>query len=423
MTISLRMGWRNLRRNPRRTAIQVAATAVAFAVLIVLSGLLLGSMRQLLESGTRLRSGHLQVHQAGYLPERSIYDTLGGDDGTDWRGIESDLAAAAGVAATAPRVQTAGLLSFGDRTCGATLLGVEPEQERRVTRLLDMTKSGSPARLDAPREIAVGNRLAERLAVDPGDEVAILTVAADGSLGYDLYRVRSILDTGLREVDDVLAVMRLEDLQGLMALAPERIHEIAARCERPEIADVVVGRIRAAGVLPGDAVVQSWGELNPMLRDYEAMAGASNKVVIALVSILAALSVFNTMSMAVYERTRELGMLSAIGTPPGLVIRILVTECLTMTLCGILAGFLLGALGIWWFAVRGWDLTKFAGSFSFAGAVFDTHLRAVWPRGEVGFAAVSLVVWGLLVTLLPAWRAVRLRPVAALRAPAGGADG
>lgn len=414
--VTLRLGWRNAWRNPRRSLLSVAAVAVAFAVLLTLESLRAGLTQQMLDSGTRLLLAHVQVHDGAYLPDRGFHDTLGGEEGTDWPRLLQALDAVPGVAASAPRVIAFALLSTGTRSAGAEILGVEPAREREVTSLLATSADrAAPADL-APGTVLLGATLAEELDAGAGSEIALVTQAADGSVGNALATVGGILRTGLAEVDRSLAVVPIADLQQLIALDPRRIHEVALRLEDPQHAAAVVDALTASGVLPAGARARSWASLAPALADYLRLSAGWSWVMIAIIGTFAAFGVLNTMLMAVFERTHEMGVLVALGLRPAQLLLMVVAESLALAATGLLAGAALGTAGVAYLAWHGWDLTRWAQGVTIAGVLIDPVLRGAWAWTAAPAIAAALAAITTAASLVPALRAARLRPVQALAA-------
>jgi ABC-type lipoprotein release transport system permease subunit len=391
--------------------------AVAFAVLLVIEGLREGMARQMLDNGTGLMMGHLQVHDAAYLPDRGLHDTLGGAGGTDVAGLLRAVEAGTGVEAAAPRVFGFGLLSTGPRSAGAQLMGVDPAREARVTRLLASVVAGRGLAGAPANAVLLGRTLAEELGAEVGAEVAVVTQATDGSIGNELLRVQGIFRTGLAGLDRTLAIARVADLQALLALAPERVHEIVTRTADPRRAAEIAAALAAAGTLPPGARIESWQSLAPALVDYLALLRGWNWVMVGIVGTFAALGVLNTMLMAVFERTRELGVLAALGMRPWQLLAMVLAESAALAVIGLAGGLVLGAAGMSYFVAHGWDLSRWTRGLTIAGVLVDPVLRGAWTWDTAAGTALALGAITILAALLPARRAARLRPVEALTAP------
>lgn len=414
--MTLRLGWRNLWRNPRRSVITVSAIGAAYAFLIALMGLMEGLKEQLLNNGTSLMLGHLQIHDSRYLPDRNVYDTIGGDEGADVGPLLERLRAHAEVQACAPRVYGFGLLSTGERSAGAQILGVDPNAEAKVSRILQSVAQGGGLTANTSHAVLLGDALAQELNAGVGTEVAVVTQTAEGTLGNELYRVCGILHTGLRFFDRSVAVVHRVELQELLALGPRRIHEVALRIEDPIVAETFCRSLNASGMLPSDTAVQGWGDLLPQLRDYLNLAAGMNKFIISLVALFAAFGVLNTMTMAVFERSREIGMLNSLGMSPTLIASSILAESAFLAVLGLAAGFGLGAVMMSYMTTHGLDLRSWTGEFTMLNTRVDPVLKASWAWEQVFWAGVGLSVAALLATYLPAQRAARLDPIKALRA-------
>jgi len=405
------LGLRNLRRNPLRSLITIGGLASGYAVLMFLVSLTEGMLDQMLNNGTDLLVGHVQIQHRAYLPDRDLYETLGGSGGTDWRALADRLLDEPEVVAATARIHTAGLASTGEFSAGVVIVGIDPVQEAKVSALQGQ---GNPKNLQG-RGLILGEALQQELVAGAGSEIALVTQAADGTIGNDLYRNRGTLHTGMAALDRSLTLVHLADLQELLSLEPQRIHEIALRLRDPSEAESFAARMNESGILPPDAVARSWRSLLPTLSDYLDMAGASYVLMIGLVALFAALGVLNTMLMSVFERVRELGMLSALGMRPARVVLTVLSESLALTVSGLGAGLALGSLLVWHLSATGLDLRAWMGEISLVETRMDPVIPVVWSWKAVWWPAVGLVLATIVASLIPALRAAFVNPVLAMR--------
>jgi len=417
--IALRLGWRNLWRNSRRSLITISAVGCGYAFLIVLIGLTVGMAGQMLKNGTGLLMGDLQLHHSDYLPERSLYDTIGRDSSSELEGVLHQLSLYPQLAGRSPRVYGFGLLSTGENSAGARLMGVDPQVELGVSSFLSGLQAGA---LDdsVERSLLLGDVLARELEASIGSQVAIVTQAADGSLGNDLFLVSGILHTGLSYLDRSLAVLYLADLQELLALSPDEVHEIAVKIGDPMAADSFAAQLNASENWPADTVAQSWGELAPQLRDYVNLAQGMYGFIIVLIGLFTATGVLNTMMMAVFERSREIGLVAALGMRPLLIVSSILLESLFLGVLGLIVGFGFGAWGMSYLTTQGLDLSRWMGELSMLGTRMDPILKASWGWDYVLWSALGLLLATFFAALFPAVKAARLNPVQALSAPVEG---
>lgn len=410
----VRLGWRNLWRNTRRSLITVSGVAFAFAFLIVLMGFSRGVILQLLRNGTELMVGHLQVHDGEYLPDRSIYSTIGGSTGSDWQAAVARIRRHPSVCHAAPRVYGFGLLSTGNRSAGGQIVGVVASDERGLNRLFTEDVA---AALSKEHSLALGAQLASDIGAKVGDEVAVIAPAADGTQGNVLVRVTAIVRTGLPTLDRSLALMRLEDVQALLALEPGRIHEIAVTVGDPMTATTVAQELAQISGLPAGTEVETWRDLLPQLSDYLDAAGAINTIIIGLVVTFASVSLLNAMAMATFERTHEFGLLNAIGMKPRLIVATVLGESLCLVALGLVGGLLLGTPPMIYLTTHGVNLSWLTGGLAMFDSRIDPLVKGVWDWRTIPRAALSLAVATVVAAYWPARRATRVDAVEALRAP------
>jgi len=412
----LQLAWRNLWRNPRRTFITMAAIAFGYTMLLFVACLMAGLRWQMIENGTCLVMSQVQVHAPGYYPNRSIQKTLGGRQGTDVGAMLATITADRRIYAAAPRVYGYGLLSAAHRSAGVELMGVVPDEEPRITILNGQMAKGNYLTARMPKGVVIGDKLASTIGIKVSSEIVLLTQAADGSMGNDIYTVAGIFHSGLDAVDRGLVLMSLSSLQELLHLAPARIHEVGIKLNDITAATTVAAglQVQLDKTLPVRAM--AWPELAPELASYVQFNRGITFVLFFIFFLLAVIGVMNTMLMAVFERTRELGMLMALGMRPIQVIVLILTEAAGLTVASLIVGGALSVPLLWYLQVHGLDLGGATGEvISLAGVVVG-HLwygRQDFPayiEAALGLAATTLVS-----ALYPAWRAAHFRPTEAIR--------
>jgi ABC-type lipoprotein release transport system permease subunit len=412
----LQLAWRNLWRNPRRTFIAMAAIAFGYVMLLFVACLMAGLRWQMIENGTCLVMSQIQVHAPGYYPNRAIQKTLGGRQGTDVNAMLGALTADRRVYAAAPRVYGSGLLSAAHRSVGVELMGIVPDQERKITILNSQIVKGSYLTMQMPKGVVIGDKLASTIGIEVGSEIVLLTQAADGSLGNDVYTVVGIFHTGLDAADRGLVLMSLSSLQELLHMASARIHEVGIKLNDIRAATAVAAalEVQLGKALP--VRVRAWPELAPELASYVQFNRGITFVLFLIFFLLAVIGVMNTMLMAVFERTRELGMLMALGMRPVQVIVLILAEAAGLAMASLVVGGAVGVPLLWYLQVHGLDLGGATGEVVSLAGVVVGHL---W-YGRQDFSAYSQAALGLAATALvsalyPAWRAAHFLPTEAIR--------
>ena len=404
------IGWRNLGRHRKRTVLTALGLAVGYFAVVFMIGWSQGLMAEMVENATGLVSGQIEIHDAEYRPERSLFDTIGGRDGADIARLLDVIAAEAGVVAVAPRVYAGGLISSGESTSAGMLMGIDPERERTVSRFLDELVDGRIPE-SGRNELAIGTEMARQLAVGVGDDVVVVAPGADGSMGNDLYAVAGIFRTGMVELDASNAVLPLMDLQTLITLDPSRIHQIAVATEDPWIADDTAARLVAA-LAPDDLALEvaPWTELNPVIVEFVALVDAFYFIIFFIVFGIAIFGVANTMLMATYERRREIAVMLALGATPRSVVKTVLYEAAAMGVVALALGVAVSLpLMLWWHNAPP-DLSGLYGDLTMQGVLLRPVLRVEWNLAVWIWGGVALVVTALLAALYPAARAAQVPP-------------
>lgn len=396
---------RNIWRNRRRTLLTLSAMVVSSALLILCLGVFSGMLKDMLASATEQYFGHLVISARGYQDNRDMFANF--SDTTDLGALQQEQ-----VLGSSPRLRSFGLLSHQNNSSPVELLGVLPEREQQVTNLQEHLQTGSYLQAEDQNGAVIGVGLARRLAVQPGDQLVFVTQAADGSIGNDLLQVRGVFSTGDQGHDNSLVLVPLDWLRQLLVL-PGTLHEIAVRIEHPVQAATLAASLQQQ--LPDTLEVLDWGQMLPEMREVVASYDVSRMIIVIILYIATALGIINTFFMSVIERTREFGVLMAIGMRPGQVRLMVLLETLVMGLIALVVGVGVGILLSLYMAYVGIDLSGSLTPITYAGGTILPRLHAVLEPANIVIPAVLLLLVCLLAGFLPANRAARMQPVVAIR--------
>jgi ABC-type lipoprotein release transport system permease subunit len=349
-------------------------------------------------------TGQAQVTSRAYLADDRFEDTIGS------AGVVSELIAATpGVRAVAPRVEAFALVSAEDRSFGAQVVGVDPTEESRTVRLLGMLAEGR--KLAADDEAEVGTLLARNLEVGVGDEIVVLGSAKQGGVAALSLRVVGLLETGRNELDRSLLIARIDAVQQAFDLGDE-VHSFAIRLDDAQHSSEVVARLQAR--LPEGLVVRDWKEVLPELYQAIEVDKIGGQIMYWILMVLVMFTVVNSFIMTVFERTREFGVLLAVGMRPGTIVLMLQWEAFFLWVVGAALGVGVAS------AVIGW----LAGTGIYLGEQMEAYARQFYMPSRMypGFspqvlilAPAVMLVGTQLAALLPSLRLWRLKPVEALR--------
>jgi putative ABC transport system permease protein len=412
------MAWRNLWRHRRRTLLTALAMGVSVAFVMALITFSDGMYRKMSVVLIDETTGHVQVHHPDYTRTRASFASIA-DAAARVKAVE----ALANTRVVVPRLFGNALVGGATETTGVQLIGVDPAREPLLTPDQETVRVGRWLGPAPAREIVLGAGLAESLEAAIGSEVVAVTQASDGSLGNELYRVVGIRTSGSATLDRTGAWLHIADLQALMVL-PDQAHELLilthtldSEVDDPEIlaaAAAVEAALGASAAAPMS--VQTWWQASPSTAQMLAMSDFSAYITLGIVFGAAGLGILNTMLMSVFERTRELGVMMALGTRPRHIIALVVVESalLASLACGV--GLLVGLAFDYYLVTEGIPMTGESGErLSTAGVLFDTHIFGVVYPARIVTTLVGAVAVSILAAVWPATRASRLRPVDAMR--------
>ena len=404
---TLRLSWRNLWRNPRRTALALAAISLSVTLVLAYFSFLRAYGDWMLETITGPMLGHVQVHARLWRSDRAMDRTLRGA-----AAVVDRLRREPGVAGATARVYAPALAALEEEGFAVLAIGLETAAESGAGRLLPELRLPL-----GNRRVLMGKPLAELMGVREGDIVALVGQGVDGSLANDLFTVVGLVNTSVDFVNRQGILMELGDAQALFAM-PDEAHEILVHArDREEVAALAE---RIAG-LPGlrDAEVLDWQTLAPELVSLVQLVQVAWAFVLVLVFIAAAAGVANTMLMATFERTHEFGMLLALGTTPGRLVRMVLAEAVALGAVGAIIGTALGVALVAATHRTGVDFAALTGGgpteISFAGLRWSLRLYPSLAFEDIGRVVTAVVVTSFLAALWPAARVARLQPVQALR--------
>jgi putative ABC transport system permease protein len=399
-----KIAWRNIFRQRRRTVLTVLTMFGGFTLSSISLSLADGTYNRIINAFTRNRLGHIQIHEKGYTDRPSLYDSI-----HDYQKIGRLLTGISGVEAWAPRVLAAGLTSVGEKAAGANIIGVDPTLENEATAFDRKIVAGRVLSPEPSHQAVLGKGLARRLDARIGENVVIVSQAADGSIANDVYKIVGLLDSGDENSDLASCYLHITDAQNLFVLGDEA-QEIVVIATSLGIVSSLTERIRQALDDP-NLSVEPWQQFARSF--YVAMQAdkRGNWVLQSIIILIVAVGVLNTILMIVLERTREYGVLRAMGTRPFQVFRLVVLEAGLMAVLSVAAGSV-AALGVnSYLSHHGIPMPA---PFTYGGMEF-THYYCEVNAFSIYVPAVTVLLAAGFVSIFPALRAAHIEPAKALR--------
>lgn len=401
----LRLAWRNVWRNRRRSLINVAAMGFGLAAIMLGQSMIRSLQIQLIQKATGSITGHVRVQRSD-VDESKFPDKFMTDPEPAAKILDADPR----VEIWGRRIQMTGLVSAPSASVGALICAVEPDRERKLTDMSTYIKEGAYLETNG-KGIVMGRKIASRLDVRLGEKVVIMAQAADGSMGAEAFRVVGLQVTGSESFDGQIVWVPLKAMQEMLG-RPGQANQLAARVVDIEQAEAVAADVDAR-LPPGNVRAISWKKIDREIIGIQAFQNGILTVVLFIVFAIVALGILNTQLMSLFERVREFGVLMAIGARPRWIVRLILAESLVLGLVGTLLGLALGTSMIAYFGRNGLHLPVGEAFSYFLPFPSVIYLVPAWRMHA--FACFSVFLITLLASLPPALRAGRLKPAEALR--------
>ncbi len=411
VSIDTKMAWRNIWRNPRRSILTIMAIVFATLLLVFMLSWQFGSYHTMIDTSVKMYTGHLQVQEKGYGEKKDIRLAV-----PDPEGVARILDGVTGVDAYSTRASAFSLVSSRERTSGVLVVGIDPVREGSVSTITKLIRKGSFLSSGDTNRAVVGALLSKNMQVVPGDELVLLGQGRDGSIAATVVSVRGIFESGQDEFDRGTILIPLPFFQDVFSMNGA-VHEVVvlgrSQDDVATMKETIAARI--ARLEGGEQlVVLDWMELLPGIVQAIKMDLVSGFIFYVILIVVVGFSILNTFLMAIFERKKEFGVLSALGAGPKRLMKLLLIESASMTLVGIVLGIAGGCLVTWYFQVHGILLPGASDWLRMYGLPERMFPRLSLLSISIGAGIVLIIT--LLTALYPAFAVRRIEPARALKA-------
>jgi putative ABC transport system permease protein len=403
---SIKLAWRNMWRNWRRTAIALVAIVLGVILLLFLDGIIRGSDQAIFGNAVRLYGGNVQVHAPGYRDKAARLPLLPLEDAD---AVIQAARAEPQVVAAARRIHTAGMVSHRGNTVPVAIAAIEPEVEAPVSLQAENITQGRFLLAGDGDAILIGQGLADRLRVGVGDRVTLLGKSKNERMRQHTITVVGIYDLHMSDAERGMVMIPLADAQILYNLRGQAT-EAAIFLQEVGTEAAVLSALQAD--LP-NYEVDSWQTLRPEIRQALDTKRAVTSVFGIVVLFIASIGILNLMLMAVFERTREMGVLAALGMKSRQIMGLFLLEGTLIGVVGAAIGCMLGALLLGWVGRVGIDFSSASGMGEVM-ALMGARLYPSTTPGALFGRGVLVIVLAALAALYPAWQASHKEPAQAL---------
>jgi ABC-type lipoprotein release transport system permease subunit len=401
--IILRLAWRNLWRNHRRTLIMLAAIVVGAWAMIFMTALMRGMVDDMVKDGIRALPGHVQIHHPAFRDDPTISNSMAPPSDTLMAALESEQ-----VVAWTTRVRVPAVVSSERDTRGVTLVGIDPERERNLSFVADDLVEGRFLESTEDKGVIVGRKLVEKLETGLGKRVVIMSQDGENEIADRGFRIVGLFDSSLEQYEEMFVFAGESTVQQLLGVG-DAVSEVA-----------ILGRdYRDVGGLTqmvedgagSDVEVLPWNEIDTYLGSMLAMMDGFVWVWIVVVFLALSFGLVNTLVMAIFERVREIGLMLALGMTPRSILLQIVMESILLLIVGLALGNVAA-----WATIEplksGIDVSIVGEGMEMFGAA--SVLYPALYLSDVVLTNVIVIVLGFFASLSPAWRASKYDPVRAI---------
>ena len=406
MRTFIKLAWRNMWRNWRRTVIAAIAIVLGLILLIFMDALMKGSDQAIFGNAVRLYGGNVQIHAPGFRDKASRLPLIPLDDGDM---IVEIVRAQPEVVAVSKRINTGGMVSSREGSYPVSITAIEPESEASVSLVAENITQGRFLNSDDGDNILIGQEMANLLNVGVGDRIVLLGKRKDESMRQRSMTVVGIFNLGLGDAEKGLVYINLPTAQKLYNLR-EQETEVAITLTQVGLESALIASLKPD--LP-DYEVDSFDTLRPEIRELLAQKSAFIAVIGFIVLLMAGIGILNLMLMAVYERTREMGVLAALGLRGRQLMGLFLLEGMFIGAIGAVIGCILSWLLVLVVGQVGIDYSMAQGTGDIT-ALIGNRLYPSIPIINVVFYGIAAVIIAALASLIPAWQASRNEPAESL---------
>lgn len=399
-----KVAWRNIWRNRTRSLVIIASVVIGLWAGIFIIALSKGMVAQRKEKMINEQLSHIQIHTPGFKEKQKLADFI-----PSATKILDSLRQMPGIRAVSGRCIINGMLSAPGGGSGVQIIGIDPDAENQLTGLERKVVEGSYFP-DKKNRILIGRALAEKLGLHIGSKVVLTFLDTASNILAGAFRISGLISTGDIRIDKVTVYARLNELSRILGTNRPFIHEIALLLENDE--ELPLYRAQLKERYPG-LMVEAWYDLSPELRYLNQMMNVFLYIFMGIIMMALAFGLVNTMLMAVLERSRELGMLMAIGMNKRKLFLMIVSETVMLALTGAVIGMILAFFSILLAGRYGIDLSMVEqGMASFGMSA------VLYPSGDISYypgIALMVVLFSVLAAVYPARKALKLNPSEAIR--------
>ncbi len=404
--INLQMAWRNIWRNKLRSSVVIAAIAIGLFGGLAASGIMKGMVTDMIDNALENTVSHIQIHDERFIENNEVKFLMKNSPE-----LIKKIQAEPEVAAVCERSKSFGMASTASKALGVMINGIEPEKEKKVTKIYTkLTDSLSNYFTSGKKNrILISQKLANKLNAKIKSKIILTFQDYDGNLTGASFKVAGIFKTQNAMFDEQNVFVLKKDLDRLLNLPANSSHEIAILLKDFHQTPELVNKLKKIT----NYYIEPWNKIDPYLELTTSLTGFMLLIFMTIILLALGFAIVNTMLMVILERTKELGMIMAIGMNKRKVFTMIMQETTMLTLTGGVLGILLSIVFIAYFGDKGIDISSVAQGFEALG-----YSSVMYPK--LNFTDYLQVIFmvlltGIISSIFPTIRAIKMKPAEAVR--------
>ena len=401
----LSVSWRNIWRNKLRSTVLLLAVAIGITAGVFSWAFYWGMVEQRIETAIQTEVSHIQIHKKGYNENPDVNNNITGINSTN-----EEILKIEGVKSVSGRILDNAMIMSAEKNLGVTVVGINPGNEKQVTNISDKLVQGDYFEGVKKNPVIIGEKLAKKLNVEVRKKIVLVMQQTNGELTRAQFRVAGIFKTPNGIFNEGVVFVKNDDLSRVLGMNSESGHEIAILLENSTYQESV---LQALNKKYPDLDIKPWREILPEVALMEESMDISMMVMIIVILFALLFGIINTMLMAILERTKEIGMLMAIGMNKWRVFNMILLETLCLTLTGAIIGIIISSVLSVFFHEVGFDLSSGAEAYERLG--YDSIVYPVLTLEMLIKTTIMVIITSILAAIYPAIKALSLKPAEAIR--------
>ncbi|VBB46458.1 putative Efflux ABC transporter, permease protein [uncultured Paludibacter sp.] len=405
------IAWRNIWRNKLRSLVIVLAIAVGIIGAVTMNGFMMGMVEQRVESVIDTEISNIQIHNPNYLLNQEIKYHISNTAET----IEK-IKTIPEIKEVSSRIVSSAMATSASTGFGINLYGIHPEIEKKVSSIYKHINQGVYLKDGQNFPVVIGEKLSQKLNLNLDDKLIVTLTDTTGTITSGAFNIVGIYKTADDNFDVTHAYVKQSDLRKMINYPPNVVNELAVRLNKNDDTNLVINKLFktfSSQIKQKQIIVQSWSQLNPADESMVEMMDYFSFLFLIIIFTALAFAIINVMLMAILERTREFGMLMALGMNKRKVFRMILLETIFLSVIGGLTGIVLGAVIVKYFSSYGFDLSSVASGMNSIG-----YNSIIYFKVKISFYLTSMVMVVLTAVvsgIFPALKALKLQPADAIR--------